>query len=170
MELRELIRDTLKEKMESQFKTLTAFAKASGVSQSYLSKIFGESAVDISPTILSKLLTPLQISLSQFFEEVEKKKALLNIQLSEDELKEFLAMIPNGEEKRGFIQKRRAYPVSNMRYQYMSHRQFLRHIPGFDLRQDHSASAARKRRGLLKPLFASVFHPRLFRSPLQAGR
>lgn len=74
MELRELIRDTLKERMEEQFKTLTAFAKASGVSQSYLSKIFGETAVDISPTVLSKLLTPLQISFSQFFEEVEKKR------------------------------------------------------------------------------------------------
>lgn len=107
MELRDLIRDTLKEKMAEQFKTLTAFAKASGVSQSYLSKIFGETAVDISPTILSKLLAPLQISLSQFFEEVEKKKDILNIQLSEDELKELLNMLPNGEEKRGFIQKLR---------------------------------------------------------------
>ena len=75
MELRELIRDTLREKMESQYKTLTAFAKASGVSQSYLSKIFGEVAVDISPTILSKLLSPLGVSLSQFFTDVEKKKA-----------------------------------------------------------------------------------------------
>lgn len=74
MELRELIRDTLREKMESQYKTLTAFAKASGVSQSYLSKIFGEVAVDISPTILSKLLSPLGVSLSQFFTDVEKKK------------------------------------------------------------------------------------------------
>ena len=73
MELRELIRDTLREKMESQYKTLTAFAKASGVSQSYLSKIFGEVAVDISPTILSKLLSPLGVSLSQFFTDVEKK-------------------------------------------------------------------------------------------------
>ena len=77
MELRELIRDTLREKMESQYKTLTAFAKASGVSQSYLSKIFGEVAVDISPTILSKLLSPLGVSLSQFFTDVEKKKAVL---------------------------------------------------------------------------------------------
>ena len=76
MELRELIRDTLREKMESQYKTLTAFAKASGVSQSYLSKIFGEVAVDISPTILSKLLSPLGVSLSQFFTDVEKKRLL----------------------------------------------------------------------------------------------
>ena len=82
MELRELIRDTLREKMESQYKTLTAFAKASGVSQSYLSKIFGEVAVDISPTILSKLLSPLGVSLSKFFTDVEKKKAVLNIRLS----------------------------------------------------------------------------------------
>ena len=72
MELRELIRDTLREKMESQYKTLTAFAKASGVSQSYLSKIFGEVAVDISPTIMRKLLSPLGVSLSQFFTDVEK--------------------------------------------------------------------------------------------------
>lgn len=107
MELRELIRDTLREKMESQYKTLTAFAKASGVSQSYLSKIFGEVAVDISPTILSKLLSPLGVSLSQFFTDVEKKKAVLNIRLSEAELQQLMDMIPNGKEKQGFLAKLR---------------------------------------------------------------
>ena len=108
MELRELIRDTLREKMEEQFKTLTAFSKASGVSQGYLSKIFGDTAVDISPTILNKLLNPLKISLSQFFEEVEKKKTQLNIQLSEEEFRELLNMLPNGDEKRGFLARLRA--------------------------------------------------------------
>ena len=107
MELRELIRDTLREKMESQYKTLTAFAKASGVSQSYLSKIFGEVAVDISPTILSKLLSPLGVSLSQFFTDVEKKKAVLNIRLSGAELQQLMDMIPNGKEKQGFLAKLR---------------------------------------------------------------
>lgn len=77
MSLRELIRDTLKEKMNERYKTLTAYSQASGVSQSYLSKIFGENAVDVSPTVLNKLLKPLDITLSQFFEDVEKKKLCL---------------------------------------------------------------------------------------------
>lgn len=75
MNLPELIRDVIKEKMkEKGFKTLTAYSKASGVSQSYLSKIFDESkSVDITTSTLEKLIKPLEFTLSDFFEEVEKK-------------------------------------------------------------------------------------------------
>ena len=78
MTIAQLISEVLQEKMiEKGFKTLTAFAEASGVSQSYLSKIFNkEKPAEVSPSVLAKLVIPLEMTLSQFFEAVEKKKLM----------------------------------------------------------------------------------------------
>ena len=75
--MNKIIGDLLRERMEENgFNTIT-LANASGYSQSYISKLLNGGVKKISYDILDKVLSPMQLTVSDFFMEIEKKKTRL---------------------------------------------------------------------------------------------
>lgn len=77
MELHELIVDTLKEKIQTTGMKYKEFADKAGYQQSYISKIINGNVQKIGIDTLEKLLIPLEMTLTEFFAEVDKKKLLM---------------------------------------------------------------------------------------------
>lgn len=73
MDIHELIIATLKEKIDEKGLKYKELAEMAGYQQSYISKIINGNVQKIGIDTLGKLLLALDMSLSTFFLEVEKK-------------------------------------------------------------------------------------------------
>lgn len=73
MDIHELIVDTLKDKISEKGLKNKELAEKAGYRQSYISKILNGNVQKIGIDTLNKLLNALDIPLSAFFGDVEKK-------------------------------------------------------------------------------------------------
>jgi DNA-binding Xre family transcriptional regulator len=73
----ELIGKVLGDKIVETGANYSQFAKKVGLSQSYMSKIINGESTDIKLKTLEKIVQALQMTVSDFMQEVEKKKPLL---------------------------------------------------------------------------------------------
>ena len=77
MNLSVLVGQTLKEMIAEKGLSYTVYAEKAGVTQGYISQVVNGDIKGVKLETLEKLVTPLEITVSDFLKEVEKKKGRL---------------------------------------------------------------------------------------------
>lgn len=77
MNLSVLVGQTLKEMIAEKGLTYTVYAEKAGVTQGYISQVVNGDIKGVKLETLEKLVTPLEITVSDFLKEVEKKKGFI---------------------------------------------------------------------------------------------
>lgn len=77
MNLSVLAGQTLKEMIAEKGLTYTVYAEKAGVTQGYISQVVNGDIKGVKLETLEKLVTPLEITVSDFLKEVEKKKGFI---------------------------------------------------------------------------------------------
>ena len=77
MNLSNLVGQVLKEMISERGLTYTVYAEKAGVTQGYISQVINGDINGVKLETLEKLVKPLEITVSDFLREVEKKKAFI---------------------------------------------------------------------------------------------
>ena len=77
MNLSNLVGQVLKEMISERGLTYTVYAEKAGVTQGYISQVVNGDINGVKLETLEKLVKPLEITVSDFLREVEKKKAFI---------------------------------------------------------------------------------------------
>lgn len=107
MKLVELIGQTLREKITEQGYNYSTYAEKVGFTQGYISQIVNGNAKKLPIETLEKLVIALEMTISDFWAEVEKKKTSQGVSFSRAELEEILQAMPNGDTKKGVLRRLR---------------------------------------------------------------
>lgn len=78
MNLSNMVGHLLKEMISARGLTYTVYAEKAGVTQGYISQVVNGDIKGVKLETLEKLVKPLEITVSDFLREVEKKKAFIN--------------------------------------------------------------------------------------------
>lgn len=78
MNLSNMVGQVLKEMISARGLTYTVYAEKAGVTQGYISQVVNGDIKGVKLETLEKLVKPLEITVSDFLREVEKKKAFIN--------------------------------------------------------------------------------------------
>ena len=76
MNLSNLVGQVLKEMISARGLTYTVYAEKAGVTQGYISQVVNGDIKGVKLETLEKLVKPLEITVSDFLREVEKKKGV----------------------------------------------------------------------------------------------
>ena len=76
MNLSGLVGQTLKEMIAAKDMTYTVYSEKAGVTQGYVSQVVNGDIKGVKLETLEKLVKPLEITVSDFLKEVEKKRGL----------------------------------------------------------------------------------------------
>ena len=74
MDINKLVGETLKKKILAKGFNYSTFAEKVGIGQSYVSKIINGESKNLPLATLERLVVPLEISVADFLQDVEKKK------------------------------------------------------------------------------------------------
>ena len=77
MNLSNLVGQVLKEMISARGLTYTVYAENAGVTQGYISQVVNGDVKGVKLETLEKLVKPLEITVSDFLREVEKKRAFI---------------------------------------------------------------------------------------------
>ena len=84
MNLSNLVGQVLKEMISARGLTYTVYAEKAGVTQGYISQVVNGDIKGVKLETLEKLVKPLEITVSDFLREVEKK-GVYSLTLTDDE-------------------------------------------------------------------------------------
>ena len=77
MNLSNLVGQVLKEMISARGFTYTVYAEKAGVTQGYISQVVNGDIKGVKLETLEKLVKPLEITVSDFLREVEKKRGFI---------------------------------------------------------------------------------------------